>query len=109
VSDFSKIFNKMYKKIPTDINPTEISAKITYASDFDLEFCLFLRERRSATLAHMPDAALEVESNILATYKLRGRYDIDRIKQKTKASSSYASGIYPKVDQLTKLVKSLST
>jgi hypothetical protein len=53
VSDFSKRFNKMYNKIPTKINPSKSSAKITYASAFDLDFCLLLRERRATTLAHM--------------------------------------------------------
>jgi hypothetical protein len=98
----------MYKKIPTEIKPTETSAKITYASAFDPEFCLLLRERRSTSLAHMQDVALEVESNILATDKLRGKYDRDRRKQKAEASSSDASGTNPQVDELTKLVKSLS-
>jgi hypothetical protein len=41
MSYFLKLFNKMYKKIPTEIKPIETSAKITYASDFDPEFCLF--------------------------------------------------------------------
>jgi hypothetical protein len=67
-----------------------------------------LREIRSTTLSHMKDVALEVESNILATYKLRGKYDRDRRKQKVETSSSDASGINPQVDELTKLVKSLS-
>jgi hypothetical protein len=35
MSYFSKRFNKMYNKIPTEIKPTETSAKITYASAFD--------------------------------------------------------------------------
>jgi hypothetical protein len=56
----------MYNKIPAEIKPTEASAKITYASAFDPDFCLLLRERRATSLAHMQDAALEVESNILA-------------------------------------------
>jgi hypothetical protein len=34
----------MYNEIPTKINPIETSAKITYASAFDPEFCLLLRE-----------------------------------------------------------------
>jgi hypothetical protein len=63
----------MYNKIPTEIKPTETYAKITYASDFDLEFCLLLRERRATSLAHMKDATLEVESNILAVEKLRSK------------------------------------
>jgi hypothetical protein len=71
VSDFSKRFNKMYNKIPVEIKPTEASAKITYASDFDLDFCLLLRERRATSLDHMQDATLEVESNVLVVDRLR--------------------------------------
>jgi hypothetical protein len=108
VSDFSKRFNKMYNKIPTEINPTETSAKITYASAFDPEFCLLLRERRSTSLAHMQDATLEVESNILAAEKLRGKYDRDRRKGRVEASTSESPVVHPQVDELTKLVKSLS-
>ena len=66
VSDFSKRFNKMYNKIPTEIKPSEASAKITYASAFDPDFYLLLRERRATTLAHIQDAAIEVESNIFS-------------------------------------------
>jgi hypothetical protein len=53
VSDFSKSFNKMYNKILAEIKPSEASAKITYASAFDPNFCLLLRKRRATTLAHM--------------------------------------------------------
>jgi hypothetical protein len=35
VSYFSKRFNKMYNKIPTEIKPIETSAQITYESAFD--------------------------------------------------------------------------
>jgi hypothetical protein len=78
VSDFSKIFNKMYNKIPVEINPTEASAKITYASAFDLDFCLLLRERRDTFLAHMQGATLEVESNVLVVDRLRDKADRGR-------------------------------
>jgi hypothetical protein len=53
VSDFSKRFNKMYNRISAEIKPSEASSKITYSSAFDPDFCLLLRERRAATLAHM--------------------------------------------------------
>ena len=53
VSNFTKIFNKIFSKIPAEINPTNTSAKITYANAFDSEFCLLLRERRSASLSLM--------------------------------------------------------
>ena len=75
VSDFSQRFNKMYQKIPPEIKPTERLAKITYANSFDAEFFLLLRERRSTTLANMQEAALEVESNILAADSLKKRSD----------------------------------
>jgi len=73
----------MYNKIPIEIKPTETSSKLAYASAFDLDFCLLLRERRSTSLAHMEDASLEVESNILVADRLRGRFDRDRRKQKS--------------------------
>jgi hypothetical protein len=87
VSDFSKRFNKMYKKIPDDIKPTETMEKITYASAFDSKLCLLLRERMSPSLVHMQDASLEVESNIVASDKIRGKSDRDRRKKKVEAST----------------------
>jgi hypothetical protein len=71
ISEFSKRFNKMYNKIPTEIKPTKNSAKITYNSAFDPKFFLMLREIISTSLSYMQDATLELESNILADDKLR--------------------------------------
>jgi hypothetical protein len=56
----------------------------------------------------MQDAALEVESNILADDKIRSKYDRDRIKFRSKASTSDSSVAHPQVDELEKLVNSLS-
>jgi hypothetical protein len=109
VSDFSKRFKKMYKKIPDEIKPTETMEKITYANAFDSEFCLLLRERRTPSLVHMKDVALEVESNIMASDKLRGKSDRNRRKKKVEASTSNSSVVHSQVDEVTKLVKSLST
>jgi len=75
LSNFNKRFNHMYNKIPAKVKPTTTSAKITYASAFDSEFCLLLRERRCATLVDMQDSTLEVESNIMAMEKLKGNFD----------------------------------
>ena len=36
-----------------------------------MDFSLLLRERKSVSLQNMQDAALEVESNILASNKLK--------------------------------------
>lgn len=105
VSDFTKRFNRMYRKIPAEIKPTHTSTKITYANSFDSEFCLLQRERRSATLYLMQDASLEVESNILATHKLKG--NVDRRKQSDEASSS--SNSIPKLDKMAKMLESLTS
>ena len=67
VSNFTKIFNKMFGKIPAKIKPTDTSSKITYANAFDSKFYLLLRERRSNSLSLMQDATLELESNIVAS------------------------------------------
>jgi hypothetical protein len=108
VSDFSKRFNKMYNKILAEIKPTKSSAKITYASSFDPDFCLLLRERRATSLAHMKDAALEVESDVLAVDRLRNKANRDRGRGRSEASISGSSASHPQVDELTKMVKSLS-
>jgi hypothetical protein len=80
ISYFTKIFSKMYGRIPDEIKPTKMSTKITYANVFDADFSLMLRERWSTTLSSMQEASIEVESNILASDKLKARYDKDKKK-----------------------------
>jgi hypothetical protein len=109
ISDISKRFNKMYKKIPDEIKPTEAMSKISYASSFDYEFCLLLRERRSSSLVQMQDVALEVASNIISSDKLRGKSDRDRRKNRAESSTSNSLVVHSQVDELKKIVKPLST
>lgn len=45
LSDFNKRFNHMCSKIPAEVKPTTTSTKLTYASAFDSDFYLLLRER----------------------------------------------------------------
>ena len=97
----------MYSKILAEVKPTPISAKLTYANAFDSDFCLLLRERRCATLANMQDAALEVKSNIMDVEKLKS--NIDRRRQRGKASSSSALSLEPKLDKMTRMIESLAT
>jgi hypothetical protein len=99
----------MYNKIPAEIKPTEASAKITYASAFDPDFCLLLREGRATSLAHMQDVDLEVESNIIAFDGLRNKADRDKGRERSETSTSSSSSLPPQMDEVTKLLKSLST
>jgi ribonuclease HI len=108
VPDFSKRFNKMYNRIPAEIKPSEASAMITYSSAFDPDFCLLLRERRAATLAHMQDAAVEVESNILAVNRLRNTGDRSTSKNRPEASSSSSSPLPQQTDETARTIKSLA-
>jgi hypothetical protein len=109
VPDFTKRFNQMYGKIPEEIKPSETSAKITFANAFDVEFSLFLRERRNTTLILMQDVSIEVESNILAVAKLKSRNDRVRKKQKEELPSSSNSTSYSKMDEMDKMLKTLTS
>jgi hypothetical protein len=66
------------------INPSEASAKISYASAFGPDFCLLLRERRATSLAQMKDASIEVEYNVLAADRLRKKADTERRKGRSE-------------------------
>ena len=61
-------------------------AKLNYAEAFNDEFPLFLRERRSATLANMMNDAIEVEINMMS-YK-RGKYKFETRRVKDEPQSS---------------------
>jgi hypothetical protein len=81
ISYFTKRFNNMYGRIPDEIKPTKYSAKITYINAFDAKLSLLLRERRSTTFFSMQEAAIEIESNILASDRLKTRSGKDKKKQ----------------------------
>jgi uncharacterized small protein (DUF1192 family) len=107
VSDFSKRFNKMYNKIPAEIKPLEASAQISYASAFDPDFYLVLRERRATSVAQMQDVSIEVESNILAADRLRNQADTNKRKEKSEASTSSPALSHPQVNELTQVMNFL--
>ena len=56
----------------------------------------------------MQDASIEVESNVLAADRVRNKADADRRKGRSETSTSGSSVPHPQVDELTKMVKSLS-
>jgi hypothetical protein len=60
------------------------------------------------SLAHMKYATLEVESNVLAVERLRSKDNRDKGRGIFEASTSGYFSSYPQVDELTKMVKSLS-
>jgi hypothetical protein len=108
VSNFSKRFDKMYNKILAEIKPSKSSANITYASTFDPDFCLLLRERRATTLAHMQDAVVEVESNILVVDRLRNTASRNISRQRPEDSSSSSSPLPLQTYEIDRILNSLS-
>jgi hypothetical protein len=55
----------------------------------------------------MQDAAIEVESNILAADRLRNKADADRRKGKSEASTSGPSLPHPQVNELAQVMNFL--
>ena len=108
IANFSKRFNKMYSRIPAEIKPSE-----TYANAFDHEFSLLLRERRPVSLLNMQDVALEVDSNILDSNRLKKEttqqmYDRKGKKEEAPRFSTSQSS-EGKIDEMAKLVNILTT
>ena len=100
----SSRFNTIYNSLPEDCKPPEGMAKLHYAEAFDDYFALFLRERRSATLADMMSDAIEVEINMMSSK--RGRYKVEARKVKEEPQAS-TSSIDPKFDSLMKIMVKL--
>ena len=102
----------MYSRIPAEIKPSKTSTKLTYANAFNHEFSLLLRERRPVSLLNMQDAVLEVESNILASNRLKKettQHIYDRKGKKEAALGvSTSHSLEGKIDAMAKLVNILT-
>ena len=70
-------FNKLYNKILVEVKPSQPTTKVTFAGAFDPDFALLLRERRSTDLMKMQDDALEIESNMMASGKLKSKIETE--------------------------------
>ena len=71
LTNFTKRFNKVFQKIAAEVKPPETIAIITYANVFDGKFALWLRASKPATLLAMQEVAIEVDSNLLASRRLK--------------------------------------
>jgi hypothetical protein len=75
VLEFTQRFNKLYHKIPAEFKPSQPAAKVTFVGAFEPDFALLLRERRPATLTGMQYDAIEIESNMMASGKLKAKVE----------------------------------
>jgi hypothetical protein len=75
VQDFLAKFMKVYNSIPTEVKLPLGAAHLRYANNFDNDFSLLKRERRSNTLGTMVSDAIEVKVNLMALGKIKQNFD----------------------------------
>jgi hypothetical protein len=112
VMEFIQRFNKLYNKIPVEVKPSQPAAKVTFAGDFEPDFSLLLRERRGADLTRMQDDTVEIESNMMASGKLKtksetGNRETRRLREQAGPSGSGRSSD-DKMDDMARIIKELS-
>jgi hypothetical protein len=102
----------LYNKIPVEIKPSQPATKVTFAGAFDPDFALLLRERRSVDLTKMQDDALEIESNMMASGKLKTKIET-RNKENRKfkeqgGPSRSEKSLGDKIDEMARVIRELS-
>jgi hypothetical protein len=112
VLEFTQRFNKLYNKIPVEVKPSQPAAKVTFAGAFDPDFSLLLRERRSVDLTKMQDDALEIESNMMASGKLKAKVETGNKENKKFKEQGGSSGpgksSGDKIDEMARIIRELS-
>ena len=74
-----------------------------YADAFDVDFSLFLRERKFVSLNDRMNDEIEVEFNIMDFGKIKHKNEIRRVKEEPKASTSQSSS-NTKFDMMIKVM-----
>jgi hypothetical protein len=110
--EFTQRFNKLYHKILVEVKPSQPAAKLTFVGAFEPDFPLLLRERRSDTLTGMQDDAIEIESNMMASGKLKAKVDTgtNETKHFREQEGPFGSrrSSEEKMDDMPKIIKELS-
>jgi hypothetical protein len=112
VLEFTQRFNKLYNKILVEVKPSQSTTKVTFFGAFDPNFSLLLRERRSTDLTKMQDDALEIESNMMASGKLKAKTETgNKENRKFKeqggpSGSGKSSG--DKIDEMARVSREIS-
>jgi hypothetical protein len=112
VLEFTQIFNKLHNKIPAEVKPSQPATKVTFAGAFEPNFSLLLRERRYVDLTKMQDDVVEIESNMMASGKLKNKFkmrnkEVKRYREQAGPSGSGRSS-EDKIDDMEKIIKELS-
>jgi len=112
VMEFIQRFNKLYNKISVKIKPSQTGVKVTFVGAFEPDFSLLLRERRGDTLTRMQDDVVEIESNMMASGKLKTRVETGNREKKCFREQARPSGsnrsTCKKMDDMDRIIKELS-
>jgi hypothetical protein len=112
VLEFTQRFNKLYDKIPVEVKPSQPVAKVTFSGAFDPKFALLLRERRSIDLTKMQDDALEIESNMMASGKLKEKTETGNKENRKFKEQGGPLGLGKylgdKIDEMAKVIREIS-
>lgn len=87
---------------------------ITYANTFDSKFALWLRAEKPRTLLAMQEVVVEVQSNLLASNKLKVEEGKEgknkgKMKEEKQPSSSKAFTAEEKLDEMSNLINHLAS
>ena len=110
--EFIQRFNKLYNNIPIEVKLSQPVAKVNFTGAFEPNLALLLRERRGADLTRMQDYAVEIESNMMASGKLKtkiktGNRETKRFREQAGPSGSGRSSD-DKMDDMVRIIKELS-
>jgi hypothetical protein len=75
---------------------------VTFVGAFEPDFSLLLRERRGAYLTRMQDDVVEIESNMMASGKLKTKIEMGNRETRHLSSSD------DKMDDMARIIKELS-
>jgi hypothetical protein len=88
---FNRRFYRVYHDMPSEVRPTETFAMIYYIMGLHSDLVLLLLERNSPSLTRLFEDAQEVEENICASRRIRGRDFFENLQAHEQAECHYTS------------------
>jgi hypothetical protein len=107
VQEFSTRFMKVYNSIPVEVQPPPGDAQLRYADSFNNDFSLLLRERRSVNLDAIMSNVIEVEVNMMASGKIKQRFNRGDKKTQGDAQPSTSRSIDDKFKLMMRTMEKL--
>jgi hypothetical protein len=103
----------LYSKIQVEVKPSQLATKVDFTGAFDSDFVLILRETRATPLARMQDDVIEIESNMMASGKLKRKVELGireprRFKEQGGPFGSGRNTQDEKIKEMDKIIKYLS-